>query len=209
MRIDIVHDTACPWCRIGKHNLQLALADRPDEPVTIGYLPYFLNPDMPPDGRPYREHMQKKFAGTDIRQVHDGPTRAGAATGLTFHFDKIERAPNTILSHRLIALAPDDRRDAVVDAVYDAYFEHGKDITQRDVLLDAAESAGLDRAQTAAQFDSDEGVRDVVEQAAQMYERGVQGVPLFIFDSKWALSGAQPPDVFAQVLDRIASGDLQ
>ncbi len=204
MHIDIVHDTACPWCRIGKHNLRMALADWQGEPVTLGYLTYFLNPDMPPDGRLYREHMAAKFGSADLRQINDAPTRLGAAAGLTFDFEAIQRAPNTLMSHRLIALAPDDKRDAVVDAIYDAYFEHGKDIGSRDVLLDIAASVGLDRGATETLLASDAAEKAVVEQAAQMYESGVSGVPLFIFNGKWALSGAQPVHVFRQVLDTVA-----
>ena len=204
MHIDIVQDTACPWCRIGKHNLLTALADWQGEPVTITYRPYFLNPNLPPEGGDFREVMQSKYRNVDMQQMFDGPTRAGAQVGLTFDFSKVTRAPNTLLSHRLIALAPDDKREAVIDAIYAAYFQHGQDISQLEVLLDVAEAQGLDRAEVKALLESDAAQAEVVEQAAQMMESGVSGVPFFIFNGKYALSGAHPPATFRQVLAKVA-----
>jgi len=204
MHIDIVHDTACPWCRIGKHNLHTALADWKGEPVTITYRPYFLNPNLPSEGDDFREVMQSKYRGVDMQQMFDGPTRAGAAVGLKFDFSKVTRAPNTLLSHRLIALAPEEKREDVINAVYAAYFEHGQNISQLDVLLDVAEAQGLDRAEYQALLESDAAQQEVIEQAVQMMESGVSGVPFFIFDGKWALSGAQPASTFKQVLTKVA-----
>ena len=204
MHIDIVQDTACPWCRIGKHNLLAALADWQGEPVTITYRPYFLNPNLPPEGGDFREVMLSKYRNIDLQQMFEGPTRAGAAVGLTFDFSKVTRAPNTLLSHRLIALAPDDKREAVIDAVYAAYFQHGQDISQLDALLDVAEAQGLDRAEYKALLESDAAQAEVVQQAAQMMETGVSGVPFFIFNGKWALSGAHPHATFRQILAKVA-----
>lgn len=204
MHIDIVQDTACPWCRIGKHNLLTALADWQGEPVTITYRPYFLNPNLPPEGGDFREVMRSKYRNIDLQQMFEGPTRAGAQVGLTFDFSKVTRAPNTLLSHRLIALAPDEKREAVIDAIYAAYFQHGQDISQLDALLDVAEAQGLDRAEYKALLESDAARAEVVEQAAQMMESGVSGVPFFIFNGKWALSGAHPPATFRQILAKVA-----
>jgi predicted DsbA family dithiol-disulfide isomerase len=204
MHIDIVHDTACPWCRIGKHNLHTALADWQGEPVTIRYWTYFLNPNLPPEGGDFHEVMRSKYRNVDMQQMFDGPTRAGAAVGLKFDFSKVTRAPNTLLSHRLIALVPDEKREAVIDAIYAAYFEHGQNISLLDVLLDIAEAQGLDRAEYKALLESDAAQKEVVEQAAQMMESGVSGVPFFIFNGKWAISGAHPPATFRQVLAKVA-----
>lgn len=204
MHIDIVQDTACPWCRIGKQNLLTALADWQGEPVTVTYRPYFLNPNLPPEGGDFREIMLSKYRNIDLQQMFEGPTRAGAQVGLTFDFSKVTRAPNTLLSHRLIALAPDDQREAVIDAIYAAYFQFGQDISQLDVLLDVAEAQGLDRAEYKALLESDAAQDEVILQAAQMMESGVSGVPFFIFNGKYALSGAHPPATFRQVLNKVA-----
>ncbi len=207
MHIDIVHDTACPWCRIGKHNLHTALASWTGEPVTVSYLPYLLNPNLPPEGADFRETMRSKYRNVDLQQMFDGPTRAGAAVGLAFNFEKVKDAPNTLLSHRLIALAPDDQRESLITAIYAAYFEHGQNISLLAVLLDVAESIGLDRAEYETLLNSGAAEKETAEQVAQMYESGISGVPYFIFNGKWALNGAQPVHVFNQVLAKVAQED--
>ncbi len=115
MRIDLYQDTVCPWCRIGKKNLQLALAQWGGD-AEIHYHTFFLNPDVPTEGYDFREYLSAKMGiqPGQLSQVFDGPTRMGAAVGLEFNFDQIERSPNSLLSHRLIALAPADQREALL-----------------------------------------------------------------------------------------------
>ncbi|MBK9125943.1 MAG: DsbA family oxidoreductase [Chloroflexi bacterium] len=205
MHIDIVHDTACPWCRIGKHNLRAAVAHWAGEPISVRFIAYFLNPHLPPEGMPYRELMASKYPGVSVEQLFDGPSKVGAQVGLTFNFDAMTRAPKTLLSHRLIALTPPEHRERMIDAVYDTFFEHGKDIGRLDVLVDLAAGVGLDRAEMQRLLESDAAEADVLSEAQQTAQMGITGVPFFIFNGKWALSGAQPPDVFAQVLERVAA----
>ncbi len=202
MHIDIVHDTACPWCRVGKANLKQALETWTGEPVTIQYWAYQLNPGLPPEGAEFASVMQSKYRGVSLAQMFEGPRRAGQAAGLTFNFEAITRAPNTVLSHRLIVTAPDDRREAVIDAIYDAYFEHGRDISQLTVLLDCAQQAGLDRDATQAALQGDAGLAQVMEEVRAVTEAGLSGVPFFIFDHKLSVSGAHPPDTFRRALDK-------
>lgn len=180
MHIDIVQDTVCPWCRIGKQHLKLALAEWDGEPVTVRYLPYFLNPNTPVEGEDFRETMQSKFRGGNLEQMFEGPTRAGAAVGLTFNFDKVTRMPNTFLSHRLVALTPDAQKEAMVEALYKAYFEDGQDVGDLDVLLDVAETLGLDRAEYDALLKSDAAQEEVAQNVQQMQQVGISGVPFFI-----------------------------
>jgi predicted DsbA family dithiol-disulfide isomerase len=203
VHIDVIHDTACPWCRIGKANLRKALETwAGDEPVTIQFWAYQLNPTLPPEGSTFAEVMATKYRGIPLESMFDGPRRAGAQAGLVFNFDKLTRAPNTVLSHRLIVIAPPDRREHVIDAIYDAYFQHGQDIARLDVLLDCAEQAGIDRAWAQAQLEGEAGLAQVLEEARVVAEAGVSGVPFFIFDQKLSLSGAQPPEVFRRALDK-------
>lgn len=200
MQIDVIHDTACPWCRIGKANLRAALSDWTGEPVTVNYWAYQLNPNLPPEGASFVEVMSAKYRGVNLAQLTEGPTRAGAAIGMVFDFSRLTRAPNTLLSHRLISIAPDAQREAVIDAIYDAYFQHGQDISRLEVLLDCAEQAGLNRAETQVALEGDGGLARVMEELQTVMKAGLSGVPFFIFDGKLALSGAQPVAVFKQAL---------
>jgi len=204
MHIDVIHDTACPWCRIGKANLHTALADWAGEPVTIQYWAYLLNPNLPPEGASFAEVMTSKYPNVDLSQMEAGPTRAGEAIGMVFNFDLLTRAPNTILSHRLIAIALPDKREAIINAIYDAYFQFGKDISRLDVLLDCAEQVGLDRAWAQVALEGDAGLAQVAEEVQTVMNAGLSGVPFFIFDGKLSLSGAQPVEVFKRALARAA-----
>ena len=119
MHIDLFSDTVCPWCRIGKRHLELALQDWPGEPPTIRYRSFFLDPTIPPEGHDFREHMTAKGGGrVPLEQFFAAPRERGAAVGLTFNFEAITRAPNTLLSHRLVALAPEEKRGELLDALY-------------------------------------------------------------------------------------------
>ncbi len=205
MHIDVIHDTACPWCRIGKANLHTALADWSGEPVTIQYWAYLLSPNLPPEGADFAEVMQTKYRNVDLSQMTEGPTRAGASIGMVFDFDLLTRAPNTLLSHRLIAIAPDTKREAVINAIYDAYFQFGKDISRLDVLLDCAESVGIERPWAQVALEGDAGLAQVAEELQAVMNAGLTGVPFFIFDGKLSLSGAQPVDVFKRALAQAAT----
>jgi len=209
MHIDVIHDTACPWCRIGKANLHTALADWSGEPVTIQYWAYLLNPDLPPEGKLFAEVMATKYRGVSLSQMTDGPTRAGEAIGMVFNFDLLTRAPNTLLSHRLIAIAMADKREAVINAIYDAYFQFGKDISRLDVLLDCAEQAGIDRAWAQVALEGDAGLAQVAEELQTVMNAGLSGVPFFIFYGKLSLSGAQPVDMFKRALAKAAEMPAQ
>jgi predicted DsbA family dithiol-disulfide isomerase len=210
MHIDIYHDTVCPWCRIGKKNLQLALDGFNAEPVTITYHTFFLNEGLPPEGADFREYMLAKTAGRlPLEMMFDGPRRAGEKVGVKFNFEKIERAPNTALSHLLIAFTPDDQKVAMIDALYQAYFEDGLDIGQRSVLLDLAQAQGLDLAQVEAGLNDPALFAQVEAEAHAAQEMGITGVPFFIFNGRYALSGAQPPEMFARVLPQVVERSRQ
>ncbi|PJF42791.1 MAG: DsbA family oxidoreductase [Phototrophicales bacterium] len=204
MHIDIFHDTVCPWCRIGKQNLKIALQDWQGSPITIQYLAFFLDPTIPAEGRDFRTHMLNKGGGRiSLEQFFDGPRRAGEAVGLKFNFEAIQYAPNTLLSHQLIALAPPTLQEATIDAIYKAYFEEARNIGELSVLVDIAAEVGLDTDQTRQQLERGEMRDKVLSEVALAHQLGVTGVPLFVFNNKFALSGAQPPHVFRQVLYQV------
>ncbi|MCL4255326.1 MAG: DsbA family oxidoreductase [Anaerolineae bacterium] len=201
MRIDIFHDTVCPWCRIGKQHLKLALEQWTGEPAEIHYHTFFLNSDIPTEGYPFREYMHAKGGGRiPLEQFFDAPRQAGAKVGLTFNFEAITHAPNSLLSHQLIVLTPENQREAMIDALYAAYFEHGQDIGKLDVLVDVAHAQGFDGDVIRAKLEAGEGKQAVLDDADQAHRLGINGVPFFVFNNRLAFSGAQPISVMLDVL---------
>lgn len=208
MQIDVYHDTVCPWCRIGKRHLELALQDW-DEPVSVTYHSFFLNPDIPPEGHDFQPYMRAKGGGRmELEGFFDAPRQRGAAVGLTFNFEDITRAPNSTQSHQLIAITPEDGRAAMADAVYAAYFEHGRDIGDIDVLLDIAEAEGLGREEARARLEAGEGLDTVQADVATARQLGISGVPFFVINNKYGFSGAQPPEAMRDILEQIAAENV-
>lgn len=207
MFINVYHDTVCPFCRIGKRNLEIALARWQGEPVEVSYRSFFLNSNVPPEGVDYEPYMREKVGGgtKDLATLYEGPVRMGEAVGLRFNFEAIGKMPNTMLSHRLIAMAPESRRPAVVNAIYDAYFEQGRDIGDLDVLVDIAAANGMDAAVTRRRLESDEAQVTVEADFDFAKQVGISGVPFFIINGKYAFSGARPPELILEVLNRVVA----
>jgi predicted DsbA family dithiol-disulfide isomerase len=199
--VELYADTVCPWCRIGKRNLERALKQWPGEPVEVIHRAFSLNPSIPGDGYDFRDYMIAKGRGRiGLDEWFAGPRRAGAAAGLHFNFEHIERAPNSTLSHQLIALAHEALRSRLVDALYTAYFEDGRDIGDIETLVAIAAEQGLEREEVRAQLAAGAGREQVAAEARRAQELGIGGVPFFIFDGRFGLSGAQPPEVLLQAL---------
>lgn len=208
MDIEIFHDTVCPWCRLGKRHLQIALEEWAGEPVNVTFRSFFLNPDIPPEGYEFRPYMEAKGGGqTPLEGFFAAPRERGKAVGLTFNFEDIEHAPNSMLSHRLINYTPEAERAEMVDRVYAAYFEHGQNIGDVDTLVEIAVEAGMDAASVRAYLESDAGEKAVMEDVNLARQMGVTGVPFFVFNRKYAFSGAQPPEMIRQVIEQVAAED--
>ncbi|MFC7441455.1 DsbA family oxidoreductase [Laceyella putida] len=200
MIIELFQDIVCPWCRIGKKNLFAALEEwrrEHDEEVTIRYLSFLLDPTMPPEGRPFREVMTAKMGNPEAMwQAFAHVTQAGAAVGVHFDFTKIERMPNTWLAHTLMKCTPASQAGDMLEALYTAEFEEGKDVGAEEVLLELAERQGLDRGEVKTAF-ADDAKREEIEADLLMAKQmGIQGVPFVIIDEKLALSGAHAPANF-------------
>jgi predicted DsbA family dithiol-disulfide isomerase len=197
--VDLISDVICPWCYIGKRRLEKAIAAH-GKPVKVRWLPFQLNPTMPKEGISRREYRTKKFGSWERSLELDARVVAvGEAERIQFAFDRIERTPNTLDAHRLIWLAAkEDVRDAVVEALFRAYFTDGRDISNRQALIDVVAEAGLDRHQAEAVLNSDDGQEAIKEAGEQARRFRVDGVPFFIIDGKITLSGAQPPDAFLE-----------
>jgi predicted DsbA family dithiol-disulfide isomerase len=201
--VDIVSDTICPWCYIGKRRFERALAMSGRNNVAISWRPFQLNPDMPPEGMTRDDYVRAKFGGGDRpRQIYQAIAESGREAGIEFQFSRIKRTPNTVLSHRLVHWsARNERQDEMVAELFRAYFEDGLDIGDLDILVECAARVGLDARRTYRYLYSDEGGQEVV--ASDVYARrlGINGVPCFIVNRKYAVSGAQPPSAFVEIFN--------
>ena len=196
LRIDVVSDVVCPWCYVGKRQLEEALARwrerHPGSPQPqVRWLPFQLNPGLPAQGMPRGEYLSRKFGHADGGAIYARVRAAAAEVGLTLEMEAIERQPNTVRAHALVAVAAAaGRQDAVAEELFRAYFVEGADLTDDTVLEAIGTRAGLDPA-TARDALGDEGLLDEVRDAdTQAREAGVSGVPFFIFGGKTSLSGA-------------------
>jgi predicted DsbA family dithiol-disulfide isomerase len=201
--VDIVSDTICPWCYIGKRRFERALDLSGRNDIAISWRPFQLNPDMPPEGMTRDDYVRAKFGGGDRpRQIYQAIAESGREAGIEFQFSRIKRTPNTVLSHRLVHWsARQERQDEVVAELFRAYFEGGLDVGDLDILTECAGRAGLDPELARKFLLSEEGRQEVI--ASDVYARrlGINGVPCFIVNRKYAVSGAQPPSAFVEVFN--------
>jgi predicted DsbA family dithiol-disulfide isomerase len=196
MLIDLYQDLVCPWCRIGKRNLDLALREWTGSPVTVRYQPFLLDDSVPVENPPaFHDYMARRKGSRDLAPMFAHVSQAGAAVGLTFNFDRISVATNTLLGHRLMALTPPAMQGMMLDALHQAYFEDGRDIGDRDTLVAIAATVGLNRTTTAAQLAGDTKRDEVLSAVAEVRQLGITGVPFFVFDRAISASGAQPAAV--------------
>ncbi len=207
MQIDIISDVVCPWCYIGKRNLEKALtlyrASNPDaaqggdeKAPVVTWHPFQLNPHLRAEGVPRDEYTSSKFGGPErAKEIYARVASAGADTGIHFRFDEISRQPNTIDAHQLISIAGNfDAQDGVVESLFKGYFLEGRDLTNRETLIELAERGGLPREEGERCLARDELRSEIEQQDNHARGLGVEGVPFFIFDQKLAVSGAQPPE---------------
>jgi predicted DsbA family dithiol-disulfide isomerase len=200
--VEVFSDVICPWCYIGKRRLESALRMVGDVGAEVRWLPFELNPQMPPQGMERRAYRAAKFGSWERAAALDAQVaEAGRSEGLAFAFDRIERTPNTLEAHRLIALAyREGVQDAVVEAIFRAYFTEGRDLSLRTTLLDAAAGAGLDRARATRWLEGDEGTAEVQAEEARGRLIGVGGVPHFVIGGRLAFSGARDAGAMAAAL---------
>ncbi len=210
LTIDVVSDVVCPWCFIGKRHLDRALhlwrEERPDSEVAVRWRPFFLNPDTPESGEPYRPFLERKFGGPEkLAEIWQRVAAAGRTAGIEFAFEKIELRANTLNAHRLIHHAQTVGAGGVaigglVEALFAAQFLDGRHVGDRAVLAAVAAECGMDREAVQAYLDSDENAAEVRAAAADAQGMGIGGVPFFIFNQRLAASGAQPPEALLQAM---------
>ena len=200
--IDIVSDIVCPWCYVGKKHLEAALAEMPEIDAVVRWHPFQLDPTIPPEGLDRKAYMRQKF-GDDgrLEAAHQRLEVLGAQNGIGFQFGAITRSPNTLDAHRLIRWAGDaGLQDTMVQSLFQAYFEEGRDIGDRAVLALIAERAGLEADAILERLESDDDAENIRIEIAEAGRIGVTGVPFFILAQKLAVSGAQPADVLKDAI---------
>ena len=201
--IDLFSDPICPWCYIGKRRLEEALAIRPDIRVEIEWHGFQLNPMMPHDGMNRSDYLSLKFGNPDnARRLYENIEGVGQQTGIAFNFERIAVTPNTINAHRLIRLAGQyGVQNDVVERLFAAYFIDGENIGDIMTLASIGDAAGIDRVTAQTFLESGEDIEAVKSDDMQARQLGIQGVPFFILDHQYAVSGAQEPEAFYPLFD--------
>ena len=208
VHIDVVSDVVCPWCFIGKHRLEKAIELTPDIPVEVRWRPYFLNDWIPREGISREQYLTTKFGSSErYKGIAQRVAAAASAEGLIYAIDKISRQPNTLDAHRLIRWAGGVGKAAEMkQKLMDLYFTEGADLTDRKVLVQAAADIGLNAEEIEKALAGEKDVAEVEREALSAKEAGIEGVPCFIFDGKFAVSGAQAPEYLAEAIARVAQG---
>lgn len=204
MNIEIFSDLVCPWCYIGKRRLDQALEIVGRDDVNVVWRAYQLYPDMPAGGMDRTEFARLRYRNMDQSAVRTRIEEEAARSGIRMRFARIERMPNTFRGHRLLHFARSAGvQHELAERLFSAYFEEGEDVGDDAVLLEAAAAVGMDRQQTAEFLAGDGSVDAVRDELSRAGNIGVTGVPCFLFEGAFALSGAQEPEVMAQFLTRV------
>jgi predicted DsbA family dithiol-disulfide isomerase len=195
-----------PWCYLGKRRFELAMAARPRYEPRVTWRPFELNPDLPAEGADRAAYLAAKIGPPErVAEGHEGLERQGEAIGIEFRFDLIERVPNTRRSHLLMAhAARSGRQNAVMERVMRAYFEEGCDIGDIEVLVRLGVEAGLTAHESRSALILRAGQDGVIAAERHATVLGITGVPTFIFDGQYTISGAQDVGTLARVLDQVA-----
>jgi len=201
MQLDIFSDTICPWCYVGKRRLARALALRPQPKLVVRWRAFQLNPTMPAEGIQRERYIEAKFGGTErAKRIHEAVSAVGASEGINFHFERIRRTPNTLSSHRLLRKATQHGlQSELLEALFAAYFVAGRDIGDHEVLAEIATEVGIPDAEIFLAQGG--GIEEVKAEDALARRQGINGVPCFIFNGRFLLSGAQEPESFFQLFD--------
>ena len=201
--IEVVFDLVCPWCFLGIRRLRRTLRSRPDVAAELIWRPFLLNPDLAPQGVPRQEYLVRKFGGEErARRLHGTIAELGRAEGLDFRFDRIRRVPHSLDAHRLVRWAGRfGLADALVDAVFEAYFMDGADIGDAAILAAIAGRLGLEAAAARRFLATVAEVEAVHADNLRAHRLGINGVPCFVVAGRHAIAGAQEPEVLERLLD--------
>lgn len=204
MIVDVVADVVCPWCYLGWRRVKAAVALRPDIDARLIWRPYQLDPTLPEEGVDRKAYMAAKFKDPSrLKAVHEALVSGGAEDGIRFNFAVIDKSPNTNAAHRLIRWAlTAGVQDAVVEALFAAYFTEGRDIGDPMILADIAEAAGMERLVVLQLLSEGADRESVTREHSMAVQGGVTGVPYVIFGGKVAVVGAETPERIAEAIDQ-------
>ncbi|MER8908313.1 DsbA family protein [Mesorhizobium sp. M0854] len=206
--VDVVSDVVCPWCFIGQKRLDKAIA-AVDIDVHIRWRPFQLDPTIPLEGKNRRDYMVAKFGSEQrIREIHARIEPLGEAEGISFAFDAIKVAPNTLDAHRLIrwaGTAGEAIQNRLVRRLFQLNFEEGANLGDHAVLIEAAREAGMDASVVETLLPTDADVEAVRTEIATASRMGISGVPCFLLEGKYAVMGAQDADTLADALRQVAA----
>lgn len=207
MQIDVISDTVCPWCYIGKRRLERALSLRPQIEFDVRWRPFQLDPATPLEGVDRKTYIERKFGSSEkIKPIHAALLKAGEDEGISFAFEKIARTPNTLNSHRVIRWAHSlGVQNQLVERLFRAYFVEGADIGQIKVLAAIADEVGLDGELVDELLNSDADRESVEREDTMARKIGINGVPTFLIGGKVLVNGAQDAEHLVRVIDRVAS----
>ena len=208
IKIDVVSDVVCPWCYIGKRRLEKAIDQLKDKyEFELEYHPFELNPEMPTGGTDQKVYLTNKFGGPErYEQITNRVTMTAAEEGLNFDFGKQKISPNTREAHRIIQYAKQEGKQIEAkEAFMKAYFEQGVDLSKKENLLSVAVQAGLTKEKIEKLLSTDEGLMEVALAEKEMQKLGITGVPFYIINNKYGVSGAQPSESFVQAFEDIGA----
>jgi predicted DsbA family dithiol-disulfide isomerase len=205
MDIHVIADFVCPWCYIGKRQLEQALAESPHIAAEVRWLPFQLNPDMPEEGMPAEAFFLQHFGQSRPREMQERVTATAEGIGLTINFDKVTHIPNTLKAHRLTRLAATtNAHNFIAESLFQANFTDGEDIGDVDVLCRIAVNAGFDGDQVRDFLESDNGRAEVLQEEQMVRQMGVKGVPFMVLNRQVPVSGAAGVETFKAALDEAA-----
>jgi predicted DsbA family dithiol-disulfide isomerase len=208
VKIEIYSDIACPWCYIGERRFERALASFDDrDGVEVVFRPFQLDPSMPDRPLPMPDFLQRKFG-----PGHESMTRhvaaAAEAEGIRMDFERA-LVVNTLAAHRLLRLALEEHgaptQRKLAELLFEAYFERGADVSRHDTLAALAEEAGMDGDRARAYLEAGEGVEETRAEVEEASRIGVRAVPTFVLEGRYAVEGAQEPEAFLRVFERVRS----
>jgi len=207
VKLDIISDPVCPWCYIGKANLDRALERAGDHPFVVEWHPFQLNPDMPTEGMGRRDYLAAKFGGMEsVIAAEKRISQMAQEAGVEIDWIGVPHVPNTLDAHRLIHWAGlEARQTPAVSALFRAYWVERRNIGDHAVLADIAESIGMDRAVTERLLASEADRDDIIKRDQWAREHGVNGVPTFVVANQHVLTGAQPVDLWGRVIDDVTA----
>ncbi|MEO5323625.1 DsbA family oxidoreductase [Mesorhizobium sp. CC13] len=209
LTIDVVSDVVCPWCFVGMKRLESALASVPEVSADVHWRPFQLDPTIPPEGKDRKAYMLAKFSDeARLKQIHANLVSLGAVEGISFDFDAITVAPNTLDAHRLIRWASSSGEGVqgrLVRLLFSSYFEQGKNIGDHRVLVEAAREAGMDTAVVEALLPTDADRDEVTNEIVTASRMGISGVPCFLLEGKYAVMGAQESATLADAIRQVAA----